>query len=166
MGCGKTTLGRSLAEIMKRPFFDLDEVIEKKAGITVAEIFKKSGEAVFREMETEVLTELCRSSHPSVVALGGGTVCHEGNLGLVKNCGLLIYIRMPFITLAERLEAAKVERPLLAGLKGEQLLDTIGERFAEREKYYTQAHLTVNGINLGAAQLHRIIQSGRLQGDI
>ena len=166
MASGKTTIGRGLAALMKRGFIDLDDVIEKKAGLPIHSIFQTSGEETFRDMEKEALEEIAGEKKPSVVALGGGAICNESSLALVKKSGLLVYIRIPFITLAERLESGTKERPLVTGLSGEQLLENIEQRMAEREKYYSEAHLTVNGINLTASHLYRIIQSGRLQGNI
>ncbi len=166
MASGKTTIGRGLAALLKREFVDSDDLVEKKAGMPIHEIFRTRGEAAFREMEQEALKELSEEKKPMVVALGGGAVCNGKSLDLVKKSGLLIYLRIPLITLAERLETGTKQRPLLAGLTGEQLLDSIEQRMTEREKYYSEAHLTVNGINLTASHLYRIIQSGRLQGNI
>ena len=60
MGCGKSTVGRQLAEILSVPFLDTDQWIEEREGITISEIFSTKGEAYFRDLETECLKELLR----------------------------------------------------------------------------------------------------------
>src|SRR5579863_4136850 len=75
MACGKTTVGRALADELGWNFSDLDEEIESRAQSTVPQIFDTLGEAVFREMETVALRERVRnvqSGQPHVIALGGG----------------------------------------------------------------------------------------------
>jgi shikimate kinase len=166
MGCGKTTLGRQLAELLHRPFIDLDEAVEEHAGMPVYKIFQSKGEGAFRVLEKEVLHKVIRQSEPMIVALGGGTACDEENLNTIKQNGLLVYIRIPTLTLAERLEPHTAQRPLLAGLSGGQLVESIEQRLLEREKYYERAHLSVNGINLGAPQLLRYIQGVIRSGNI
>lgn len=164
MGCGKTTLGRDLALLMDRRFIDLDEASERAAGMPIHEIFRQQGEEAFRTTEKKVLGDVLRNAAPAVVALGGGTACDEDNLGLLLENGLLVYIRIPILTLAERLAPATATRPLLAGLTGEKLVESIEQRLLEREQFYHRAHLVVNGINLGATELFRIISRGTREG--
>ena len=166
MGCGKTTLGRELAKIMRRPFTDLDEAIEKDAGMSVYELFRTQGEEHFRNIEKDILKQVINDHEPKVVALGGGTLCEEENSQMIRAAGFVVYIRIPILTLAERLEPETAKRPLLEGLTGGELIENIEQRLLEREKFYEGSHLAVNGINLGAAQLLRIIQSAVRQGNI
>ena len=60
MGCGKSSVGRQLSKLLCCPFIDLDEVIVERAGRSIPEIFAEDGEAVFRQMELEALTEVVR----------------------------------------------------------------------------------------------------------
>ena len=72
MGCGKSTIGRILAEKRGQEFLDTDHYIEQKQGRSISDIFATQGEEVFRDMETEALRELIQKQEPMVIALGGG----------------------------------------------------------------------------------------------
>ena len=77
--CGKTTVGREIAEVLDINFCDSDRLIEKRYGTgeSVREIFVREGEAFFRKLEAEVLTELANSGEKKVIALGGGALSNE-----------------------------------------------------------------------------------------
>lgn len=91
-GSGKTTVGALVASRLNRPFYDTDNLIEKKAGLAVSEIFEKYGEAAFRKMETEIISEVSRVTG-AVIATGGGTLADPKNReNLLKN-GLGAYIK-------------------------------------------------------------------------
>jgi shikimate kinase len=157
MGCGKTTLGMGLASLMNLEFTDLDELIAEKEGLSIPQLFERSGEAVFRTIENRRLTELLGATGPHVIALGGGTICHDHNLQLVKENGLLVYLRLPAAVLAQRLEGHTDNRPLVKGLSGEALKERITRLLEERQKYYNQAHLVVNALNMTPHLLYREI---------
>ena len=72
MGCGKSTIGRILAEKRGQELLDTDRYIEQKQGRSISDIFATQGEEVFRDMETEALRELIQKQEPMVIALGGG----------------------------------------------------------------------------------------------
>ena len=72
MGCGKSTIGRILAEKRGQEFLDTDRYIEQKQGRSISDMFATQGEEVFRDMETEALRELIQKQEPMVIALGGG----------------------------------------------------------------------------------------------
>ena len=91
-GCGKTTVGRALAERMGRPFIDADTVIEEKAGISIPAIFAAEGEDGFRRRETAVLAELGMGSG-AVIATGGGCVTRAVNYPLLHQNGVIVWIR-------------------------------------------------------------------------
>ena len=73
MGCGKSSVGRRVAKLLERQFCDLDSYIEQQAGMTVAEIFAKEGEAGFRAREAQAAEEVA-AQEGMVIASGGGTV--------------------------------------------------------------------------------------------
>ncbi len=79
MGSGKTTVGRELAKKLNLSFADSDELIEKRAKLSVREIFKEKGEPEFRRLETEALIEACAKDEPMVLAVAGGAVVSEKN---------------------------------------------------------------------------------------
>jgi shikimate kinase len=157
MGAGKTTLGRGVASLMNLEFADLDEYIRDCEGLDPGQLFERSGEAEFRAIESRRLNELVRSPHSMVIALGGGTICKESNLQLVKETGLLVHLRVPEAILAQRLEGETDERPLLRGRSGAALKERIHELMEFRQKYYNQAHVVVNALNLSPHNLYREI---------
>lgn len=91
-GCGKSTVGRRLAEQLQRPFYDADEEIVKAIGCTIPEFFAREGENAFRRVETQVLSELGKKSG-CVIATGGGCVTRAENYPLLHQNGKLIWLQ-------------------------------------------------------------------------
>ena len=91
-GCGKTTIGKKLAERLGRKFIDADDAVQERAGMSIPEIFEKEGEDGFRKRETEVLAALGKESG-LVIATGGGAVTREENYPLLHQNGVLIHLR-------------------------------------------------------------------------
>ncbi len=85
-GCGKTTVGKQLAEALNRPFVDTDALIEKEAGMSIPEIFEQLGEAHFRVLETQAAAEVGKQSG-LVIATGGGIVTRPENYPLLHQNG-------------------------------------------------------------------------------
>ena len=90
-GCGKTTVGKSLAEQLNRPFFDADEEILKRTGKSAEAWIEACGEAVFRQKETEVLESLCKQSG-TVIATGGGAVTVPENADILRQNSIVFFI--------------------------------------------------------------------------
>jgi shikimate kinase len=163
MGSGKSTHGKKLAGLLKQPFVDLDQFIQSEENKTVQFIFENEGEKQFRKLETKYLAALTQRAESHVISLGGGTVCFAGNLELVKDNGLLIFIEMPAAALAERLQKSTQKRPLLKNVPPENLNNFIEEKLQERNRFYRQAHITFPGLNLNHLQLHQMILDYRKQ---
>ena len=102
MGAGKTTVGRVLAEMMNRPFVDLDDRLEQSEGTTISEIFGAVGEAEFRALEAESLRTL-DDQVPAVVALGGGVQTQPENRSWLAEHGTTVWIDLPLDDLLARL---------------------------------------------------------------
>ncbi len=91
-GCGKTTIGKILAEKCGKTFVDADEELEKRAGKSIPEIFAQDGEEIFRNLETQVLSDLGKQSG-LVIATGGGCVTKERNYPLLHQNGTIVWIQ-------------------------------------------------------------------------
>jgi shikimate kinase len=114
MGTGKSTVGPALAKKLRRPFADLDALIVKSAGMSVAEIFARDGEAAFRRHERAALAVAARKGG-AVIALGGGTLVDPRNQRLVAASGTLVRLNCARRELARRLRPQRASRPKLAG---------------------------------------------------
>jgi shikimate kinase len=111
MGSGKTAVGRRLAMLLGKAFFDSDAEIEKRTGVDVRYIFEKEGEARFREREREVIADLTTLDNV-VVATGGGVVLEPANRERLTTTGTVVYLETTIDTLVRRTRAART-RPLL-----------------------------------------------------
>ena len=145
MGCGKSTVGKLVAEKIGYTFIDLDGFIEEKYHKKVAEIFEEMGQDKFREIGRAALTEVS-TFEKVIIATGGGAPCFFDNMKLMSHTGLSIYIYMSLSDLTIRLENSRPgKRPLIDGKKGDELRSFIESGLATREPFYTQATLTVEG---------------------
>ena len=147
MGSGKSLLGKKLAALLQMEFIDLDHCIEAGEQNSIADIFRLQGEGAFRDIETAYLERII-AQPAAIIALGGGTVCFHQNLEKIKAAGFLVYIELSAAALSDRLKKNGQKRPLLNGLSGEALTRHIAVLLGERQKFYEQAHLRVQGLNL------------------
>ena len=140
MGVGKSSVGRRLAARLGIPFVDADAEIERAAGMSIADIFARHGEADFRSGEARVIARLLESG-PQVLATGGGAVMNQDTRALIKAKGVSIWLNADFEVLMRRINKRKNERPLL------QTTDpaaTLRALLAERDPVYAQADITVH----------------------
>src|SRR5580700_7239955 len=139
MGVGKSSIGRRLATRLGIPFVDADAEIEKAAGMSIADIFARHGEADFRSGEQRVIARLLEGG-PQVLATGGGAVMNADTRALIKTKGVSIWLSADFDVLMRRINKRKNDRPML------QTADpaaTLRDLLVAREPAYAQAHLTV-----------------------
>jgi shikimate kinase len=140
MGAGKSTVGALLAERLGWEFLDADAAIERRVGMTVAEIFAGHGEAGFRDLEAEAIGEHCRRDR-LVFALGGGAVETERTRALLAELDetCVVFLDAPLEELLARCVAqpGAAERPVLTDRVG------LTRRFEARLPHYRAAHLTV-----------------------
>ena len=158
MGCGKSTMGKKLAQKLGYTFIDLDQQIEKNLGTTIGEYFATHGEAAFRKLESETLKTFAYPANV-VVATGGGAPCFFDNMEWMNANGLSVYIEMSAAALAKRLEGGKDKRPLLKDLNETQMIEFIAHKLNERDGFYKRALLTISGINLTADAMRALILS-------
>jgi shikimate kinase len=161
MGCGKSSIGRRLSELLCCPFIDLDSVIEEMVGRSIPEIFAKDGEAVFRQMEhaalTSVITTGCNDGNPirttsvpltestgiMVLSLGGGTVMTRECAEMLMENTICIYLRASVDTLVTNLKDEADGRPMLQS--SVSLRERIEELMSQRaDTYEKTSHIVVD----------------------
>lgn len=115
MGCGKTTIGRKIAENTGKRWLDTDDFIVEKHG-KITDIFAKHGEAYFRDLETETVRALAQEDG-LIISVGGGLVLRAENNALLRQNGKIVYLRANIETLLSRLQK-DTQRPLLQSDEG------------------------------------------------
>lgn len=138
MGCGKSAIGRRLAQALEVPFVDADEEIEKAAGKSISEIFVEHGEPHFRDGERKVIARLLGSG-PQVLATGGGAFMEPRTRDLVKKTGVSIWLNADLDVLVKRV-SRRDNRPLLKhGDPAQKMRDLL----ADRAPIYALADLVI-----------------------
>ena len=139
MGAGKTTVGKPLARLLQRPFFDSDHEIEARSGVGIPAIFKLEGEVGFRTREADVIADLTRHEN-IVLATGGGAVLRRENREALRERGFVIYLHTNPHDLWLRVGTDK-NRPLLQTTDPKARLDAL---YGARDPLYREcAHLVV-----------------------
>ena len=111
MGCGKTTIGKIIAQKLNLDFIDTDKLIEKREGRRIREIFDTDGEGYFRDKEHEICAELSREDN-KVIATGGGALTFDRNKEVLSKNGRIIFIDVDLDTIIKRI-GNDSRRPLL-----------------------------------------------------
>ena len=144
MGSGKSTIGKYISEKMNLTCLDLDTYIEEREGVSISQLFETKGEIYFRKQEAVCLKEILDSKSNYILALGGGTPCYGSNMQLIIDSNVIsFYLKASIPFLANRLEFSKKNRPLIANLSNEQLLEYIGKHLFERAHFYEQSDYKV-----------------------
>ena len=151
MGAGKSRAGRALARLLGWSFVDLDRRVEGREGRSIAQIFRKSGEAAFRRAETAALRELLgemKESPGSVVALGGGVPAQAENRKRLGARGLVtVFLDVPVKTLWERCRGGQGKRPLV---KDEESFRRL---YGARRRHYAGAGIRVKATERSPKEL-------------
>ncbi|WP_428420123.1 shikimate kinase [Methylibium sp.] len=138
-GSGKSSVGRVLARRLGIDFTDSDAVIEQRIGEPIRCFFEREGEGRFRDLEQEVIAELC-ASRPGVLATGGGAVLREANRQALHNGGTVLYLRSSPEELHRRLRH-DTQRPLLQVKDPRAKLQQL---YRERDPLYREtAHFVI-----------------------
>ena len=154
MGCGKSTVGACLAELLGWAFVDLDREIVARTGQSVAQIFAQRGEREFRRLEKAVLQGTF-GQDSMVVATGGGTIAQPGALDLMRGKGKVVWLELSFDDLLARLTEEESEmRPLWGTVEEARAL------YRRRLTFYRRAdlHLLLAADDDPQAVAERIIE--------
>ncbi|WQE35351.1 shikimate kinase [Bordetella avium] len=152
MGAGKTTIGRGLARALGREFIDLDHELEARCGVRVPVIFEIEGEAGFRKRESTALQE-CTQRRGIILATGGGAVLAEENRRLLRERGIVLYLRASVDELFRRTSRDR-NRPLLATADPR---GTLNDLMIKREPLYKEVADLV--IETGAMPITTLIKA-------
>jgi shikimate kinase len=139
MGTGKSSVGRLVASHIHFQFLDTDEWIENHTGKSISDIFAQAGEAVFRQIEKQVVSEISHLNK-HVFSTGGGLAANTENLESLKSHALVICLWASPEVIWERVRSQS-HRPLL---KDPDPQEKIRKLLAAREPFYRQADVLVN----------------------
>jgi shikimate kinase/3-dehydroquinate synthase len=150
MGAGKTTIGGELAARLRRPFVDVDDVVEAREGATIPELFERHGEAGFRALEERSTVDALAAGEPSVLALGGGALGAAATRDALRRRAFTILLEIDAAEAWERVQGG--DRPLARDRESFEAL------YAQRLPAYDEAAdgraRDVEGAILEAAGVH------------
>ena len=138
-GSGKSTLGKYLSKKLNYHFIDTDDIISKKEGSGIEEIFANKGESYFRKLESDTLKEVIKTDN-TVISTGGGTPCFFDNMEIINQNGLSVFLNIPVRDITKRLlESGDKNRPLIKGKNPSQIQEFLEEKLRERIPFYSKA---------------------------
>lgn len=134
MGVGKTAVGRELANILGWKFIDMDEEIVKTQNLSISEIFSNSGEAVFRDLETEMIRETVEKNN-IIISTGGGAILRQENVDFLSSNGIIVCLTARPETILDRTSRSS-KRPLL---NVDDPLERVKALMESRKPFYEKA---------------------------
>ncbi|MDO8552335.1 MAG: 3-phosphoshikimate 1-carboxyvinyltransferase [bacterium] len=134
-GGGKTTVGRLLAQKLNKELIDIDDLIEEREGMKIAETVQKRGWEYFRDRESEIVSEVGKQKD-TIISTGGGVIERPENVAVLKENGILIFLNAPADILAERIEHDPGRPALTNAASTREEIETV---LAERKKLYEAA---------------------------
>lgn len=139
MGSGKSVVSEILANRLSLESVDMDYIIESDENMAINEIFAIKGERYFRAVESRLLKDVAQGEK-KIVSTGGGVVLDDNNIMLMKETGIVVYLKASTDVLMMRL-SNKTDRPLL---NGEELGDKLREIFMLRSSLYERGNFTID----------------------
>ena len=139
MGCGKSTIGKIVAEKLNWIFLDSDKEIENKMKLSTKEIFDNHGEKFFRNQEYEIFKFFSKKKN-ILISAGGGAFCQKVTYGVIKEYFYSIWLDVNEDILFQRLKKNKNKRPLLKSLNDKELRIKIKDIMLERKDCYIKAN--------------------------
>ena len=136
MGSGKSVVGEALARELQFGFIDTDVRIEERTGESIHDIFNSHGEEFFRQIEREVVQEVCKTkSH--VISFGGGVVLSPTSVQVIRNSSTVILLAASLESIVARIKSTS-HRPLLSsdGISMKEMIESLLE---QRKEHYSNA---------------------------
>lgn len=137
MGCGKSSVGRQLAQLSGWKFIDMDERIEREQGQSISAIFARQGEAAFRQMERELLARLASREGGAIIGTGGGAPLNPEDFRAMQAAGEVVYLDRPAERIAKDIEYSS--RPVIARGGVQRLYEV----YEQRKEIYAR-HCTLH----------------------
>lgn len=134
MGCGKSSVAEKLKELSGMEVCEMDQMIVQKAQMEIPEIFRRCGETCFRDLESEVLKQICLQRN-KIVSCGGGVVLRQKNVDLMKENGNVVWLTAKPEEILRRV-LNDTNRPILQGKKN---VEDISQLMEERRSKYENA---------------------------
>ncbi len=157
MGVGKTFKGKKLAISLQTEFIDLDDEIVKANSLTIPRIFEKFGEKGFRDIETEVLTDVCKRYDNAVISTGGGIFTREENAQIMREYGKTFYLHADFNICYNRIKDDK-NRPIATEKSEKELHELFNFR---HEIYKKNADFIIDANKNHTSVVQEIIENLR-----
>ena len=150
---GKSTIGKTLSEYLPNyMLLDIDSIIEKTSGMTIAEIFKKHSEDYFRKIEYDTIKLVCSGSN-KIISLGGGAFENPDNRATLLKFGKVFYLKSSLDVLYYRI-SQDLSRPLLQQQNPKEILEKL---LKSREENYLKANFIIDTDNKSQEQIAEII---------
>ncbi len=160
MGCGKSTIGRVISQQLNYPLIDTDYYIEEQTNHKISDIFKQHGEPYFRDIETDLVSQLLDNRiSRQIISTGGGLPKRESNRETLKSLGYVVWLKASVESIHQRTSMSN-HRPLLQSKDPKVLINKMIE---EKTPIYEDcAHLTVQTDDLSINDtVHGVIESAR-----
>jgi shikimate kinase len=160
IGCratGKTSVGTRLAAVLGRPFVDLDQVLVREAGRSIADIVAQGGWPEFRRREKELVARY-QGLHGQILATGGGVVLDPDNVAALRENGILIWLTADPAAIQARLaqdQPRDANRPSLTG--GDTIREVVEVLEARAPLYQAAAHLSIDTTHNSVAQVVELV---------
>lgn len=156
MGCGKSTIGKQLAQKLNYKFVDLDELIISKTSCTIPDYFEKYGEKEFRKKEYDLLRKI-DFSNDIIISTGGGTPCYKDNIEFIRKTGTTIYLKLETDLLCKRLINSHTIRPMVNGKSEDELKIWVENLLNKRKGFYEKAHVIIDARNISTSLLLKVL---------
>jgi shikimate kinase len=156
-GTGKTSVGARLAEVLQRPFVDLDQVLVREAARSVADIVAQGGWAEFRRLEKELVARY-RDVRGLVLATGGGVVLDPNNVATLRENGILIWLTADPAAIQARLaqdQPRDANRPSLTG--GDTIREVAAVAEARAPLYLAAAQISIDTTHRSVGQVVKLV---------